>query len=175
MVKKTPSFNNRWRQAVLPLFTDVVAREMSLGFIEYRGVAMDAVRIVTEKARYCASSTKQGRAPTNVYQSQPKKNFARDSSGSSKFLRHWWRQKWEKKRTKLSAWTWTDGWGHPTFSVGLAEEIISIRNLSEKFSESDYRFGVIHNLRCWNSFWCLSQKSVMFPLTDDSGRVVLSE
>ena len=78
-----------------------------------------------------------------------------------------------RRSAKLSAWNVDDGWGHPTFSIGLSLQkgIISI-NLSEVLekviTDSDYSQSQMLE-QFFDAFFRIG---IMFPLTDDSGRVI---
>ena len=142
------------------IVSDVVALEMSLSLLRttVESPFMDAVQIVADKAGIALQY--QGKACSNQRLSIQTKNFMRFIRKLVNFIRRfWWRLRWGRSAT-LSAWTWSDGWSDPTFSIGfspLQKEIISIENLSEKFLwESDYRFGFCLQSQMQERFWCLS-------------------
>ena len=173
MVKKTPSFNVVEDKQFYHCFGCGRSGDVFKFIEDYRGVAfMDAVQIVADKAGIALQYQARPAQPASV---NPNQELYEIHQGSLvNFIRRfWWRLRWGRSAT-LSAWTWSDGWGDPTFSIGLStcrRKLSLSKSLWEILWESDYRFGFVYSLRCRNGFDAF-QDRIMFPLTDDSGRVI---
>ena len=171
--EKTPSFNVVEDKQFYHCFGCGRSGDVFKFIEEYRGVTfMDAVQIVSEKAGIAIQNQARPHQPTLV---NPNQDLYDIHQEASKFYQAilMTTKMGEEARNYLHERGLTDEVIHH-FQLGLApaEGNYLYRNLSEKFSEKVITDSGLFTISDAGTVFDAFQDRIMFPLTDDTGRVI---
>lgn len=171
--EKTPSFNVVEDKQFYHCFGCGRSGDVFKFIEEYRGVAfMDAVQIVAEKAGIALQYQARPAQPTSI---NPNQELYEIHQEASKFYQAilMTTKMGEEARNYLHERGLTDEViRHFQLGLAPAEGNYLYRNLSEKFSEKVITDSGLFTISDAGTVFDAFQDRIMFPLTDDSGRVI---
>ena len=171
--EKTPSFNVVEDKQFYHCFGCGRSGDVFKFIEEYRGVAfMDAVQIVAEKAGIALQYQARPAQPTSI---NPNQELYEIHQEASKFYQAilMTTKMGEEARNYLHERGLTDEViRHFQLGLAPAEGNYLYRNLSEKFSEKVITDSGLFTVSDAGTVFDAFQDRIMFPLTDDSGRVI---
>lgn len=171
--EKTPSFNVVEDKQFYHCFGCGRSGDVFKFIEEYRGVTfMDAVQIVSEKAGIAIQNQAKPHQPTLVNPNQELYDIHQEASKFYQAILMTTKMG-EEARNYLHERGLTDEVIHH-FQLGLApaEGNYLYRNLSEKFSEKVITDSGLFTISDAGTVFDAFQDRIMFPLTDDTGRVI---
>ena len=171
--EKTPSFNVVEDKQFYHCFGCGRSGDVFKFIEEYRGVTfMDAVQIVSEKAGIAIQNQARPHQPTLV---NPNQDLYDIHQEASKFYQAilMTTKMGEEARSYLHERGLTDEViRHFQLGLAPAEGNYLYRNLSEKFSEKVITDSGLFTISDAGTVFDAFQDRIMFPLTDDTGRVI---
>ena len=171
--EKTPSFNVVEDKQFYHCFGCGRSGDVFKFIEEYRGVTfMDAVQIVSEKAGIAIPNQARPHQPTLVNPNQELYDIHQEASKFYQAILMTTKMG-EEARNYLHERVLTDEViRHFQLGLAPAEGNYLYRNLSEKFSEKVITDSGLFTISDAGTVFDAFQERIMFPLTDDTGRVI---
>ena len=172
--EKTPSFNVVEDKQFYHCFGCGRSGDVFKFIEEYRGVTfMDAVQIVSEKAGIAIQNQVGPHQPTFVNPNQDLYDIHQEASKFYQAILMTTTKMGEEARNYLHERGLTDEViRHFQLGLAPAEGNYLYRNLSEKFSEKVITDSGLFTISNAGTVFDAFQDRIMFPLTDDTGRVI---